>query len=586
MDAYSVLVEEGRLGKGFSLIKLKPPSTFDNTASTAKDQETDASPSPSRRSMIPPLPPVAKALPEWLCSTFSTLAAKHPLRLLLPRRSPSPQDASMLPPPAPIRPEQIILAEPEPEPIFAFSPDQITDAPATDLLETLAVANEGLNTLFSEIPEKLPVSLPSMNRQDPHPLTNESIYPALDFQAFSTPGPGSLVSHLPLTVVSSTFGSRQLNVPDSSVSPAFDNLVFVPFSTPGPGSTLSLASDGAPKVNMPSSKPYALEHLRNINQANSASSALTFKPFSTPGPIALHSLANPAPSSDSPPRDLHLPPYYASTAQAHSDPAPAYYSDDIPEYSYYEDPGPFTDDDSGSEPALNHDPDSVDFIDSIDVSHLPNVFATPGPGYCAPCPIYFDSPAEDPSDPDPLQPEVGYDMDYGSIDFLWEPFNRKGTEERRQAPVNPRAHHEICLNHLNLHEANLESEYDDLQDAATFALTPEQLPSPAPFRFSDFPDPSRDADPQTPPNQQLQRPSQTAPHTPDPGSDPAAPVFAPAPGIYISPLRGDPEPTSLLSPVPPPLDKNKTGAESQQAKQDIRPNSQGSDDSIESWNVE
>ena len=53
----------------------------------------------------------------------------------------------------------------------------------------------------------------------------------------------------------------------------------------------------------------------------------------------------------------------------------------------------------------------------------PNVYATPGPTFSCSRPVYFDSPTEDPSLSDPLQPE-SYELDLNAIDFRWTPFLR------------------------------------------------------------------------------------------------------------------------------------------------------------------
>lgn len=57
-----------------------------------------------------------------------------------------------------------------------------------------------------------------------------------------------------------------------------------------------------------------------------------------------------------------------------------------------------------------------------------NVYATPGPTFSCSLPVYFDSPTEDPSLSDPLQPE-SYELDLNAIDFRWRPFLRSNGQE-------------------------------------------------------------------------------------------------------------------------------------------------------------
>ncbi|KAG2362254.1 hypothetical protein BDR07DRAFT_1055640 [Suillus spraguei] len=53
-----------------------------------------------------------------------------------------------------------------------------------------------------------------------------------------------------------------------------------------------------------------------------------------------------------------------------------------------------------------------------------NIFSTPGPAFTVSRPVYFDSPTEDPSLSDPLEPE-SYELDLDALDFRWQPFLRK-----------------------------------------------------------------------------------------------------------------------------------------------------------------
>ncbi|KAF8556133.1 hypothetical protein OG21DRAFT_1483350 [Imleria badia] len=67
-----------------------------------------------------------------------------------------------------------------------------------------------------------------------------------------------------------------------------------------------------------------------------------------------------------------------------------------------------------------------------------NVYVTPGPTFSCSRPVYFDSPTEDPSLSDPLQPE-SYELDLNAIDFRWRPFLRSNAPESdmNKHPVSP-----------------------------------------------------------------------------------------------------------------------------------------------------
>ncbi|KAJ7703212.1 hypothetical protein B0H17DRAFT_1194421 [Mycena rosella] len=178
-----------------------------------------------------------------------------------------------------------------------------------------------------------------------------------------------------------------------------------------------------------------------------------------------------------------------------------------------------------------------------------DIYATP-----APRPVYFNSPTEDPSDSDPLEPS--YELD--SLDFRWEPFIQKAGNEqahtpaRRLAPVIDDYYYEI----------QMEPEGEDDEDGqlcASINLEPmsmERCVSPGPFSFA----PPRDFS-------VAAESSQQTPTTPDRS---VAQFFAPAPGIFISPLRNTEAPTSPRV------------VQSAQAVDDPK-GSQTSNDSIEEW---
>lgn len=297
---------------------------------------------------------------------------------------------------------------------------------------------------------------------------------------FSTPGPGSLVNAQP-----GAMNKLMLDVapcpPVHSIS--VSELDFIPFSTPGPGSTLSPASDLVQRQR--SCLPPTFDH-----------DNLPSLPFHSQPPLkevhVLNSTPYPAILADS-----SLPCY----ATGFSDLAHGYSSDDV--LDHHED----LTDDSGSDPYLDHH-----------VYHLQNLSTTPEPRSRAPRPIYFNSPTEDPSDSDPLQPIIDYD----TLDFHWEAYFTKDVK------------------HTNLPRHDAQQEMTDTSELLLSELGPEiplhhtlltleSPPSPSPFRFSvDHLDQASTSEPF--------EHKDDKPKTPEVYSTRS--TFAPAPGIYISPLRG------------------------------------------------
>ena len=73
-----------------------------------------------------------------------------------------------------------------------------------------------------------------------------------------------------------------------------------------------------------------------------------------------------------------------------------------------------------------------------------NVYVTPGPTIACSRPVYFDSPTEDPSLSDPLQPE-SHELNLEAIDFRWRPFLRSNAPESNMnrhtvSPSSPPGH--------------------------------------------------------------------------------------------------------------------------------------------------
>ncbi|KAJ7072337.1 hypothetical protein C8F01DRAFT_1243396 [Mycena amicta] len=146
-------------------------------------------------------------------------------------------------------------------------------------------------------------------------------------------------------------------------------------------------------------------------------------------------------------------------------------------------------------------PEITDYLSDLDdIPLIPTLGAscTPVSGYNARHAIYFDSPAEDPVHSDPL--EVGYELE--SLDFKWKPFIQTANVDAVGRKTNPVP---------NSDDPAYEMQGESIREIdEPLHSSPNEKPG------------SSNAGPQ---------------------KTPEAKFFAPAPGIYISPLRGDP-PTS------------------------------------------
>ncbi|KAG6862260.1 hypothetical protein C0995_002191 [Termitomyces sp. Mi166 len=537
-DAYSAL-HEGRIGENFTLIKTQPLVDGHHFADQVQQIKM---PNTRLQDRAENTPPVRKALPEWLCSTFSTLTAKHPLRLLLPKKSPCPLVDTN---------DQNGSDDSKIDPTFAFSPDQpITQTMPNDrVINFIGSTSNGHHAVLSStVPQSTTLNVHRSKLEDntqeyrsPSATCRDHVSLPLDVVLFSTPGPPVIsVPQRPTTKMS------QAREQDSNLPPEFQDLAFIPFSTPGPASALQSV------VTNLRSDLYAPNCLVDMDTETSACSPrrLTSTLLSTSAshtmPRSRHT------SNESSAIDFCLPPYHA----APSDPAPAY-SDGIYDDAYYADP---LTDETGSEP--EGIPERTN-----------DVFATPAPGYCAPRPIYFDSPTEEPSDPDHLKP--GYEIDLDAINFKWTPFNRKSIQEQKLAPRYERRL-ESCQSPVFQYQDCPQSETCAVRTRTKFpkdGLPSDSLPSSSPFRFTPH---------QLTAKTILKKTTSTHAKPPTIQTKPPQP-FAPAPGIFVSPLREKPE-IQILAPRTPQSQIIRT--ESRKADLNVKTNlssSQGSHDSIQSW---
>ncbi|KAG0704531.1 hypothetical protein DFH29DRAFT_1078296 [Suillus ampliporus] len=157
-----------------------------------------------------------------------------------------------------------------------------------------------------------------------------------------------------------------------------------------------------------------------------------------------------------------------------------------------------------------------------------NIFSTPGPAYTVSQPVYFDSPTEDPSLSDPLEPE-SYELDLDALDFRWQPFLRKTLPDpsltNQQTP--------------------------SMHASSTFPPAFEEPDGPVPYSPSFHGVTDEQETKNNAPDAHLQydlhdgppRGSPVSGHAIQQSSSPqngqgGTGVFAPASGIFISPLRG------------------------------------------------
>ncbi|KAG5715946.1 hypothetical protein E4T56_gene20103 [Termitomyces sp. T112] len=533
-EAYSDL-HEGRIGDNFTLIRMQPLVDSHRFTDAVQENEIPNSKSKNRTENAPS---VHKALPEWLCSTFSTLAAKHPLRLLLPKKSPCPQTGTN---------DQNSSDDSETNPTFALNPDRMTQTMHIDQAVNLVVSGSTSDRDHSST--SFTAKSNTQQYRSPSAAYGDYVSHTLDVGPSLMSGPNIVPVHQHLM----TSKTNEVNQQDPHIASEYEDLAFIPFSTPGPASALQssmVIGPFPPRLNL-----YAQNCLVDMNTETSARSpspchVTSFMlPTSPSYPISESRQT----SDDSSAIDYRLPPYHA----APSDPAPAYSSDDIYDAAYCTDP--LKDEFGPESPGILND-------------KLTSVFATPGPRHCVPRlrPIYFDSPTEEPSDPDYSKP--GYEIDFDTIDFTWTPFNRKSTEEMKLVPGYEHRP-EPCRSSISQCGDRSESGVNcaAISTKPSKSGLPDSLPSPSPFRFTAH---------QLTTNTTLEREtsSQAEPVALHPIK--LAHPFAPAPGIFVSPLREKPE-TQTVAPKTP--QNQSTHTEMDFNVKTEFPDSQGSHDSIQSW---
>ncbi|KAJ8514454.1 hypothetical protein ONZ45_g8021 [Pleurotus djamor] len=286
-------------------------------------------------------------LPPWLADTFLSLNQEHPLRALLPDEchftpDPTPYEAPRIRSNNTFRPVLAGTAEIEPtvieeETVFAFHPPEPN-------------SNLSMNAMLSRTDARAPRS---------KSLSHSSIglaiapnYSPTEFKPFSKAGPCSMLSVDPLPQ------PRSLMLPDAL---SYHSESLAPCSPAAPSRF--------PSVDHP---PYD-----DINECSVSRDA-------------------------------------APSASAYDLPFDAYsgYIDEYPEDTVTI---------QADSPIHSSDPPLPSSDTLTNLQH--SLYTKPGPGYYASHSVYFDSPAEDPRLSDPLDPE-DYTVDWGDLDFRWKPFLR------------------------------------------------------------------------------------------------------------------------------------------------------------------
>ncbi|KAG6810979.1 hypothetical protein H0H92_009562 [Tricholoma furcatifolium] len=508
-DAYSCH-HEGSVGENFALIKMRTSvgdCATDRESTSSKLSSNGVQSHDSNKSSQPAS---QKPLPDWLCSTFSSLAPKHPLRLLLPKY-PAKKASTAVHPAIPS--DQIHLNESEIDGTLVFTPSQqdISKNTRTNngIISDMLVSQTSLRSA------PLNPLLTCVDATRNHQAHSTTCYDA-DLDALST---GTRQNNM-------TPHGSQVNGQALAALSDFEDIGFIPFSTPGPGSILrspplSMQAQIATKFSA-DTEPSMTAHSKNTMPTSPAVDL-------THSRIVSNELSS---------ADLCLPPYNA----APSDPAPAYCSDGIINTSTSE-----------------QDCSQLPVHPQV-IADLSNLFATPGPGYQ---PVYFDSPTEDPSDYDPLEPSPGFDIALNNIDFKWTPFDRKAIGEECN----------IAPGYIDTFHSGL---WDDLSgprpgafkstpsNFSETSLTSDCMPSPSPFRFS----------PPAALNYTIQDTEE---------SIPVGLPFTPAPGIFVSPLRGEPDDSEASIPRTPEKKVRQCDKPTSHRETKRLPDTQTSDDSIQSW---
>ncbi|KAK0226059.1 hypothetical protein IW262DRAFT_736006 [Armillaria fumosa] len=480
LDAYDTL-QSGRLGKDFAVLKMKRGMVFQREEDTSGIYQENPS---NHRSAT---------LPNWLSDAFLSLDQTHPLRLLLPSSmdQPSVVMSSVL-----TDPNCDLEYHSDQESPFVFS------ALEADGMEVYATALS-----YSDVSNTLPESSQANDLQ------------SLSFIPFTKPGPASQVSH------------------PSPLTPRVLNL-----------------SPPLPLQQRPNSSCHDAARLRSYHSPDpsSRSRLLEIDSLDQPLPVELrdnftinYHNPQPTPAMAPPPMHAYFRDVPRSASQHSHDCLASPYTQhiltpcsDIPITNY-------------SSGEVQQDEASVPHVclprrEGIDMSRFQNIFSTPGPGYLVSRPVYFDSPAESSGSSDPAS-EIKYDIECADLDFQWKPHDRSRTSKSQSVcvPSKSPADHlsddgpeagvtEGFEQHIlaggrvgNANKLTWTSSYPQTSTLRRYSS------SPGPFRFTLPPEAHQTSRPLPP------SPSATTEEDERRilSKEEHLPVFAPAPGIYLSPLQ-------------------------------------------------
>ncbi|KAJ3777841.1 hypothetical protein FB446DRAFT_715845 [Lentinula raphanica] len=384
VDAYAGL-QAGALGQDFSVIKLGPRTDLE------VEDEEPSQVSQDAQCTVP--------LPGWLSETFTTLAKKHPLRLLLP--------SSMRSVSAEVRDGQ---TSNESQAVFAFSPPPIPAQPSNALQSPIAFRARTVPEISA--PARLETS------------------PPLRFEPFSTPGPASSIrqpspskpfasTNLFSEVQPYSTGSyglpspQQAHVHDSQEIDKVEFLSEISNRLSSEQMNLPISSIALAPSMLTSTRqdPYFNTASRNYDEHEvdaqfPPSSALA--QFSRPSILAQQPYLPVINQDFEDSQDLGVK-FNQSEHFLDAQPSVLSRTSTLPEMPCF----PLAHIESEFPEESNHN------------NELTNAFTTPGPAYISSRPVYYDTPTDDPSS-DP--PDPSYQIDQADIDFQWTPFDRKVTK--------------------------------------------------------------------------------------------------------------------------------------------------------------
>lgn len=521
VDAYNDL-EGGRLGEDFTVLKMRQ-HTRDKTVSPAFDLSYFDRETEDGQGAVPP----------WLSDAMSTLGAQHPIRALVPASKPhapliSEPGHSFAPPASLLRPLPQAGTTADDDP-FAFR------APSRGRYDALdcAQADSG-NYILNRHLEFDGSSQESLAMAEVSPQEIPSLLSHLSSSA--SPQTALFLGHVKSPIFTSsvedarsTSRSPSPDITNALPSSGYGHHVptsLAPFSTPGPFATNASRVPTFTSADASSSPPHASSspprassalHPLSLSHVNSPSAFVASGatlPFSTPGPLAPSNPSIVSRSAFQFGPAVHRPIVFRQNT---------------------------TDDDLD----CPQETDSL-LVASLHTPKPPfNLFNSRPISYTTPVPkrIYFDSPAEDPIGSDPLEPtEYELDLDYDRLDFRWERFDPAGIPGQDRASVSQ----QDVMVVLNDDDTSEDDEMDEAPTSQQLGSTRQRGDTLSSQRtIQSQVAPTIDNYPQTIAEHNAQGEAlskidgENVVSAP-PDSPPQGPSFAPAPGIYISPLRGDP----------------------------------------------